>query len=34
MKKIFIDATVLVFMVSAVAAFMLVNALQYVGGNI
>ena len=34
MKKFFIDTTKLMIMISAVAAFMFVNALQYVGGNI
>ena len=34
MKKFLFDATVLIFMASAVAAFMLVNTLQYLGGNI
>ena len=34
MKKFFIDATVLALMGAGVAAFMLINALQYVGGNI
>jgi hypothetical protein len=31
MKKYLFDASVLILMLSAVAAFMLVNALQYVG---
>jgi hypothetical protein len=34
MKKFFIDATVLLIMGAGVAAFMLINALQYAGGNI
>ena len=34
MKKFFIDATVLMIMGAAVVGFMLINALQYVGGNI
>lgn len=34
MKKFFIDATVLALMGAGVAGFMLLNALQYVGGNI
>lgn len=34
MKKFFIDATVLALFGAAIAAFMLINALQYVGGNI
>ena len=34
MKKYLVDATVLLIMGAGVAAFMLINALQYVGGNI
>ena len=34
MKKYLIDTAVLLVMTAGVAAFMLVNALQYVGGNI
>lgn len=34
MKKYLVDATVLLLMGAAIAGFMLINALQYVGGNI